>query len=45
MIANGGAALDGLGDDASIGRAAEAANMFLRKSVRVVVDESDVASS
>jgi hypothetical protein len=37
MIANGGAALDGLGDDASSGRAAEATNAFLRKSLRVVV--------
>ena len=38
IIANGGAALDGLGDDASIGRVAEAKNILLRKSVRVVVD-------
>ncbi len=29
--------MDGLGDDVSIGSAAEAANMFFRKSVRVVV--------
>ena len=43
IIANGGAANDGLGDDARIGMVAEAANMFLRKSDRVAVD--DVAAS
>jgi len=44
IIANGGAALDGLGDDASIGSVAEAKNMFLRKSIRVVVVDSVVMS-
>ena len=43
IIANGGAASDGLGDDARIGMVAEAASMFLRKSDRVAVD--DVAAS
>ena len=45
-MANGGAALDCFGDDVSIGSVAEAMNIFLRKSFRVVwIDDETSASS